>query len=308
MSKETALEMTNAILSNVGGARVSTLTGIVGIAQIILDSINRAQKRIAAKPDVEWYTLFKSRLFKTIALNSSTITITPGSPDQITDSANGLGIFTAGAEITINSSGNDQYRFVINTVSAGTIVLDSSNIISALSSGTEVLISQVSYSVASDFRNSIDILDPANNRILKERFTKSLDIERRWANNVTGIPDMFTVAGDFYRLSWVPEKDIVLIDRYMKQPSKLISDSQTSDLPEFCDTALYYLAYSDTLFFKKNLEQGAAEYNKYKADILDAVDANSKIMDMENVVEMNINKLMHGNRISSGSILTIEEG
>lgn len=308
MSKETILEMTNDILAMVGGGQVSTIVGLVGGTQadIVLKRINRAIKRIAAKPDIDWYTLFKTRLFKTKALTSSTLTIVAGSPDEIRDSAGGLSVFDAGAEITISSAGNSQYRFVANTVTGGVIELNSTDIVTDNSSGA-ITITQVSYPLASDFRNSVDILDPANNRILRERYTKSMDIERRWANNVTGVPDMFTVAGLFYRLSWVPEPGIVMIDRYMKTPDKLTLDSQTSDLPEFCDTAIYYLAYSDTLYFKKNLEQGAAEFNKYRAEIVQAELANADVMEIENVVEMNTEMTMGRTRVTSGSILTIED-
>ena len=310
MSKETTLELVNDILAMVGGTQVNTIVGLTGgtLADIVLRRINRAIKRIAGKPEVDWYSLFKSRLFKTKGLTSSTLTITPGSPDEITDSASGLGSFDPGAELAISSAGNSQYRFVIASVSAGTITLTSSSIVTGLSSGTSVTITQVSYPLASDFRNSIDIIDPVNNRVLKERYTKSIDIERRWANNVTGDPDMFTIAGNFYRLSWVPTSDLVLLDRYIKTPDKRTLDAQTSDLPEFCDTSIYYLSYSDVLFFKKNLEQGAAEYNKFRAEIVAAEESNAKVMEIENAIEMNPEKTFGETRLSSGDILTVEEG
>jgi|TARA_Y100000310_G_scaffold167973_1_gene167982 hypothetical protein len=308
VSKDTALEFTNNILALVGGTQVSTIVGLTGgtIADITLRTINRAIKRIAGKPDVEWFTLFKSRLLQTRIYTASTITIAQDSGgDTITDSASGLGSFDAGAELVILDDSNDNLRFTISSVAAGQIVLNEAEIATAVAIGSSISVVQVSYPVASDFRNSIDLLDPANNTIIKPRYTKSIDMERRWANNATGDPDLFTVAGNFYRLSWIPGSQLTLIDRYMAYPTELTLDAQTSDLPEFCDNAIHYLAYSDILFFKKNLEQGAAEFSKYKGEIEQAIDANQRISDMENVVEMNSDRLMGSPSVSSNSLLTI---
>lgn len=314
MAKDTLLEITNDILTMIGASKVETTVGAGGIVEVVVTRINRAIKRIATKPDVNWYTLASTRLFKTKGIGpSETLSLLPGEPDTIIDSARSFtGFLNTGAEFSVLGSEGNIYRYTLDPIApitSGTLTFTSNNIMKLdnFASSTITLV-QVSYPIASDFMNSLDIIDADNFRILKPKFSKSLDIERR-GGTVSGTPDSYTVYGKFYRLSQIPDIGIIYIDRYFRYPVKMTLDADESDLPEFCDTAIYYLALSEMFWYKKNLELGSAEYNKYLKELSDAIEANDKIMDQEHFISYDPRDALGETRVEKnvGDLLTIED-
>lgn len=108
--------------------------------------------------------------------------------------------------------------------------------------GATVTIHAVTYPLASDHGRTIDLVDMNNDIILVEDVGRSFD-EYDPDMDYTNNPYFFSIQGTHYRLFYVPNSDITILDRYWKVPTALSADTDTSDLPEFCENFLIHWAW-----------------------------------------------------------------
>lgn len=109
------------------------------------------------------------------------------------------------------------------------------------------------YAVASDFGKAIYLVDETNDNMIFEegvRFIAQLDPDR--AN--TGEPLVYTLEGDNYRLYPVPAGAYTIRDAYFKQPTKMSTTSDTSDLPLECENLIIERAYYKMLNYLQRYE------------------------------------------------------
>ena len=105
--------------------------------------------------------------------------------------------------------------------------------------GATVAINAVTYPLASDHGRTIDLVDMDNDIILTEDVGRSFD-EYDPDMDHTNNPYFFSVQGTNYRLFYIPNDEITILDRYWKIPTALSADTDTSDLPEFCENFLVH--------------------------------------------------------------------
>ncbi len=285
MAKLTYLQLVNRVLKRITQSEVATVTGITGHGKIIAELINEAQTELWTET-TNWYSLFKMRTFSTATYTASTIAFNNANPDTITDTANGLGLFQAGQTIVVSGSTSNNGVYVVNTAVAGTLTLQTADSLTAEIAGDSVTIYAVTYPVASDWGRTHHLVDMTNDRVLVEDMTRAfseVDPNMDSTNN----PTHFSLQGDFYRLFYVPNGAYKILDRYWKLPTALSTDTDTSDLPLFCENFLIYYALMKINDYLNKFD--AAErlrvelYGdpfKKKAGILEkAMTANKKILD-----------------------------
>ena len=175
MAKQTYLQLVNRVLKRITQPEiVSGVSSATGQGKIIAEMINEAQIELWTET-TNWHTLYKQRIFNTVAYTAATLTFNDADPDTITDSANGLGNFQDGQTVIISGSASNDRVVVINTAAAGTLTLQASDSLTAEAAGASVTLLAVTYPLATDHGRTIDLVDMDNDRILHEDTGKSFD-------------------------------------------------------------------------------------------------------------------------------------
>lgn len=254
MAKLTYLQMVNRVLTRITQAELSSgVSTATGQAKIISNLINEAQKELWTE-GVNWHSLFKQRTFSTVTYTASTIAFNNANPDTITDSANGLGSFSAGQTIVVSGSTSNDGVYVIATAAAGTLTLQTADSLTAEAAGDSVTIYAVSYPVASDWGRTHSLVDFTNNQVLMEEYMRAFvedDPDMSMYNN----PYAFSVMDGFYHLHYIPNGAYKIIDRYWQVPTALSGDSDTTDLPEFCENFLIHWSLMSILDYLQKYDQ-----------------------------------------------------
>lgn len=241
----TYLQLCNRVLKRIGEAELSTVSGATGKGKMVGELLNEAQNYLFTLDD--WYTLFKTRVFKTVTYTASTIAFSENgaSADTITDSDSAFVTqgFTAGMQVYVSGSSSNDGIYVLGTVAAGTLTLQTADDLTTEAAGSSVTIYAVTYPVASDWGRSIDLCDVTNNRFLEEDYSRSFS-ELDPDNSYIGIPASFCLNGRYYRMYPIADGDYNIRDRYWQLPDTLSSDSDTSDLPIECENAMIHYAWA----------------------------------------------------------------
>lgn len=275
MAKTSYLNLTNKILRRITQTAITDVSTATGHALIVTNLINEAQNELFTIRN--WYSLYATRIFTTTTYTASTITFNNANPDTITDSASGMGSFTAG-EILISGSSNNDGTYTVDTATAGTLTLQSSDSLTAEAAGNSITITAITYPVASDFGRTIDLTDTTNSRVLTEDVTRVFD-EADPDINVTGIPSHFAFQGDSYRLWRIPGGTYKIRDRYWKQPTALSVNADTSDLPIETENSIIFWAWYHVLEYLNKFEQADRVRRDYERQLQLAIKANQKKID-----------------------------
>ncbi len=241
MAKLTYLQLVNRVLKRISLAEAATLVGATGTTAIVTELINEAQNELWTET-TNWYSLFKMRRFKTAYYSASTIAFNNATPATITDSANGFVTagFIAGMTISVTDpNSNNTGVFVIATAAAGTLTLQTGDTLTAGAAGSATTIYAATYPVASDFGRAYHLVDLNNNRILTEDATRAFSEDDPEMDSFNE-PTHFSMQGDFYRFHFIPDARYSIIDRYWKIPTALSANTDTSDLPIFCENFIIY--------------------------------------------------------------------
>lgn len=281
MAKTSYLNLTNKILRRITQNEISDVSTANGHAEIIANFINEAQNELFTIRN--WYSLYATRIFTTTTYTASTIAFNDANPDTITDSASGMGSFTAG-EILISGSASNDGTYTVDTAAAGTLTLQSADSLTAEVAGSSVTITAITYPVASDFGRTIDLVDTTNSRVLTEDVTRIFD-EVDPDINVTGIPSHFAFQEDSYRLWRIPGGTYKIRERYWKQPTALSVNADTSDLPIETENCIIFWTWYHMLEYLNKFEQADRVRRDYERQLQLAIKANQKKIDKMHVFQ-----------------------
>ena len=251
MAKTSYLNLTNKVLRQINQTVITDVTAATGHALLITNYLNEAQ--IDIYNEANWYSLFKSRVFKTVEYTASTIAFTNANPDTITDSASGFGNFSAGMFALVDGSTSNDAVYRVATAAVGTLTLDSTEALTVEAAGASVTITAITYPIASDFGRHIDLVDETNDRVLIEDYSHIFDYTAPDVDK-TDEPQYFSIEGAFYRLYPVPSEVVSIRERYWKVPVTLAANADTSDLPIECENLLIQGALFKILEYQNKFE------------------------------------------------------
>jgi hypothetical protein len=290
MAKLTYLQLINRVLKRITQPEISTVTGVSGHAKIVGELINEAQNELWTEA-TNWHSLFTMRTFTTLVATHSTVEFANANPDYIQDTGNlfqvssGIYLTTAtqaGQTLVVSGSTSNDGVYIIGSLSSDKITLQSSDALTTATYGPSITIYIVTYPLASDFGRSHSLVDLTANRILTEDFTRAFD-ETDPNMDSSSDPTHFSIQGNYYRLFYLPSGVNKIVDRYWKYPTPLSTDSQTSDLPLFCENFLIHWAWMGILEYMNKFEQADRIKAKIYADkvgiLYKAKSANAKIID-----------------------------
>jgi len=275
MAKQTYLTLVNRVLNRITQAEITDVTAATGHASMICDMINEAQNELFSQ--VNWYSLYTTRSWKTATYTASTIAFNDANPDTITDSASGFGDFASGMMILVSGSASNDGVYVVSTAAAGTLTLDTSEALTAEAVGESVTITAMTYAVASNHGRTLDLLDVTNNRVLYEDVMRAID-EVDPDGDTTGNPTHFSSEGGYYRLYPVPAGTYQMRERYFKVPTTLSANTDTSDLPIEVENCLIYWALSNICAYMNKFELSDRAMATYNKILMTAKSANKKIL------------------------------
>lgn len=276
MAKTSYLNLTNKILRRINQAAISDVTAATGHALIIMNFINEAQNELFT--EANWYSLYTTRAFSTVTYTASTIAFNNANPDTITDSASGFGSFENGTEILISGSSSNDGAYTINTAAAGTLTLQTADSLTAESVGNSIVVTVISYPVASDFGRTIDLIDTTNNWLLTEDATRGMD-EADPDADYTGNPTHFTLQGSNYRLYPIPAGIYTIRDRYWKQPIALAANADTSDLPIEAENCIILWIHYQMLEYLNKFDSADRKRMEFERALKRAKLMNQKMID-----------------------------
>ena len=291
MGKRTYLQLTNTVLKRIGQAAISDVATATGNALIITEMINEAQNYLWTEE--KWYSLYATRSWNTVIYTASTIAFVDSGPDTITDSANGFGDFEVGEHILVSGSTSNDGVYVIATVAAGTLTLQTADELTAEALGESVTISAMTKPVPSDWGATIDIMDTSNNRILIEDFIRSFDEADADANQ-TGNPLFFSLEGDQYKMFPIINSVNVMRERYWRIPTVMTASADTTLLPIETENCIIQFVLGMINDFLKNFTAAEASRRSLGVFLKRALSRNKKMIDQMHVLSANTHGGHHG--------------
>lgn len=289
MAKLTFLQLVNRGTSRLTQATATDVTTLSGQVQVFADAINEAQNELFKEEN--WYSLYATRKWKTIVYTASTIAAVSGTPDTFTDSDSGFVTagFQDGQQILTSgfddSDDNSTWTLASSSgVAAGTLTLQTADtLVDSEAAGNSISITAITYPVASDFGRAIDLLDMTNNHILIEDTTRNFDMDDPDAD-YTGPPSHFTIDGGFYRIHPIVAQANLIRERYIKIPTALSANTDTSDLPVECENCLIQFALATTYEYLNKFDNADRAWIKYGKFLSKAKEANAKIINKTRVI------------------------
>lgn len=284
MAKQTFLELTNRVLNRINQTEISDVATVSGgsHANIIVDFINEAQNLLFTESN--WYSLYATRLFKTVTYNASTIAFVDSDPDTITDSANGFGDFQNVMQVLVSGSDSNDGTYTVDTAAAGTLTLQSSDSLTAEAASASITITAITYPVTSDWGRTIDLMDTTNNRILIEDNMRAFDEDDPDADT-TNTLHSYALQGEAYRFHFIPAGEYKVRERYWKVPTTLTANTDTSDLPIECENCLINYAYFRILEYMNKFELADRTRIEFERLLKRAKTASKKKINMLNIMQ-----------------------
>jgi hypothetical protein len=102
------------------------------------------------------------------------------------------------------------------------------------------------YAQASDWGRTIDMMDTTNGNMINEDTSRTFD-ESDPDADYTGNPLRFSVQGSNFRLDPIPAGAYTIRERYWAFPTALAANSDTSDLPLFCENFIIHWSWMSML-------------------------------------------------------------
>lgn len=276
MAKLTYLVLTNRVLKRINRNEITDVSTVSGTDKIVTEFINEAQTYLSSIED--WYSLYKTRKFNTVTYTASTIAFNNANPDTIVDSVNGFGDFSNSQDVLISGSTSNNGVWTVNTASAGTLTLQSTDALTAESEGEEVTISAVTYPVASDHSRTIDLMNVSQERILEEEMTRNFDAQDP-NEDFTSPPTHFSLVDGAYRLYPSPSANQVMRERYFAFPAEMTANSDISDLPEETQNLIILYARYETLDYLQKYEEADRIRIEFRTQLKRARLANKSKLD-----------------------------
>ena len=274
-TKSSYLTLINKILKRVNQSVITSIP-TTGHAAIIGEFLNEGQNELYTKAN--WYSLYTPRFWKTYKYTASTIAFNDANPDTITDSANGLGSFTAGETIRVDGSTDNDGVYVIGTAAAGTLTLTSDEQLTAEIAGDSVTITKVTYALASGFGKMILLKDVTNNKVLTEDIMRAFETDDPDQDTLSN-PTHFGVQGNYIRPYPIPSGAYKMREWYLKTPTALSATTDTSDLPIECENPLIWFAWYNMLAYLQKYDEADRKERQYLKMVEDAKAHNAKVVD-----------------------------
>lgn len=271
-TKSTYLTLINKVLKRINQSTVVSVPS-TGHGGIIAELINEAQNYLYT--EVNWYSLYATRTWKTYQYTASTIAFNSGG--TITDSANGLGNFPAGCMVYVTGTANNNYAFQVGTSAAGTLTLTSDELVTTEAAGNAVTLTQMTYPTASDFGRGLSLQDLTSNRILVEDVVRDFDAEDPNLTT-TGTPTNFAIDGNFYRLYPIPSGAFRYRENYLKTPAALAATTDTSALPIECENPMIHYAFYQMLQYLQKYDAADRERAEFEKQLARAKASNFKVI------------------------------
>jgi hypothetical protein len=124
------------------------------------------------------------------------------------------------------------------------------------------------YAVADDWGRTISLLDVTNDRRIEEDDSLSLDLADPNAN-ASGAPYAYAVEGAYHRLFPTPGGVYSITERYLKIPTDLALDADTTTLPKELQPALIEYAYGIICLCLNKFENAESSRGMFRG-LLDA--------------------------------------
>lgn len=305
MAKSTTLALVNGLMTEIDQAEIFDVSSAVGHAKVALRKLNDAIKEMYNKTDGRWYSLLTSRTFKSsfnakitvvdyTALSTDTITITYNGTAVVlteasewtaatsnevtaTNIANAINAHASLDGITATALGNIVTARVTPSLNLDgiTAVASSATTLTEMTVGTDG-VDQIT--LTTDYAASYLMKDLTNNRIIISEWDKILDFDDPDEDS-TGTPLIFSVRTDHLRLYPKPSSNIKIKEVYWKLPSVLSSNTDTYDLPEFCEAALVKIAEGELHYYLDKTQKGDRARDRAKILMEDAISTNDSILD-----------------------------
>jgi hypothetical protein len=276
MAKLSYLILTNRVLKRVNRNEISDVSTVTGTDKIVTEFINEAQTYLSSV--IDWYSLYKTRKFSTVTYTASTISFADADPDTIDDSANGFGSFSSSQDVLVSGSTSNDGVWSVNTAAAGTLTLQTTDVLTAEVAGDSVTVTAVTYPVASDYSRTIDLYDITNEVVLEEDTPRNFDAEDP-NEDQTNQPTHFTLQNNAYRLYPMPASTYVIRERYFAFPSALTANADTSDLPEEAQNLIILYARYETLDYLQKYEEADRVRIEFRVQLKQAKLANKSKLD-----------------------------
>lgn len=284
MAKQTFLELTNRVLNRINQTEISDVSTVSGgsHANIIVDLINEAQNLLFTESN--WYSLYATRLFKTVVYNAATIAFNDANPDTITDSANGFGDFQDGMQVLVSGSTSNDGTYTVDTAAAGTLTLQSTDALTAEAASASITITAITYPVASNWGRTIDLIDTTNDRLILEDNMRSFDESDPNQSTASTILS-YALQGEAYRFHFIPAGVYKVRERYWSVPATLTANTDTSGLPIECENCLINYAYFRILEYMNKFELADRTRLEYERILKKAKAASKRKINLLNVMQ-----------------------
>lgn len=143
---------------------------------------------------------------------------------------------------------------------------------------TSALAGRGDYILPSNFGSAFVIKDLSNNRIIPSEWDKIIDFDDPDEDSI-GTILIYSIRTDHYRFYPKPSAIVTIKEAYWKLVSRLDSNSDLYDLPEFCETAILKVAEAETWYYLDKNSKGDRARGRAKILIEDAVETNDSILD-----------------------------
>lgn len=304
MARRTALQLVNNILGKIRQKPTTDLTALTAgsNAEIILDYLNDAIIEISNSIDGKWYTLLKTRKWRTsfnvvvtvvdyttlsgatitITFNGTATTLTEGvewtaaTDNDTTATSIALAISTALSGVTATS--------VLAVATAVTAPVNNTgmSVVATDAANTELTIALAEngeYAVASDFSGTHILLNMTDGLPILSEFDKTLSYYDP-DEDQTGTPEIYTIENSNYKLYPIPGSVLTLKEKYWKEPTLLTANTDLYDLPSFVEAALIRLTEASVYSYLDKTNKGDRAMEKYERRLLpDAKSTNAEILD-----------------------------
>ena len=311
MAKYTALELTNKILERIFQSKISDISAATGQANIALSYINDAILEIYNKNKGRWHSMLTNRKYVTpfdviitvldysqlsgetisITYFGATVTLTEGVDftavtDNATTASNISAALIADATLSANSRSTSIVSNNVATLYAQLASFTSglASITGASTSVTDTDVLTVTTRGAqriftpSNFGSMYVMKDITTNQIIFSEYAKALDYYDP-NEDEDGTPVIFSLRNDHLILYPRPSSNITIKEYYWKLPTKLASNSDLYDLPEFCENAILKVAESEMFYYLDKSAKGDRSRGRAKLLIEEAIDTNDNMLD-----------------------------
>jgi len=138
--------------------------------------------------------------------------------------------------------------------------------------------------IPTDFGSCIDLVDTTNKRVLIEDNIRSID-DADWGNSTTGTPTHFAILDTTYHFYPIPAGAYAIRERYWKRAEDMTNNTDTTDLPNFCDNMVILHAWAGMCEYLNKFSQADRVRTMFNRELASAIRRNRKTLDNMNVFQ-----------------------